>query len=713
MRYILILFIFLSLGSFANTYVVTNTHDSGPGSLRYMIAQGSDGDTVALSPQLLWNGSDTIHLYSPIEAGYSLTIIGAMNATDTIHIDGGGNSSFLYNTWSYSYPRSYYLKNLSVLNCNNGGRFGGAIYLISEGEVVVESCTFVNCKVDSFVEQNQRFFINGGALFIRESVTSRIEDCRFVGCQAANGGALHVGALDSIVIKGCDFIENEALFTGGAVNVSQSQSGDADVSIENCSFLRNISNTIDHKHFAYGGALLIVSDSAYIGNTSFIDNVVAEFHPQDPSDFSEGGAIVSHTRRLTCESLYFANNNAEIGGAMWIFGGIDITNSTFENNTAGWMGGGAYFRITGYDSQVRNCTFTRNSAVVGGALGGYDNYGASESLDITNCTFYENHSDSTAAALYLHQTLMSNLSGCLFVENTSQFGPGVVSNGYMSSGGFNAFEGVPSFGVASDRTGVTKQDAALNPLVLSSGNTPTMRPSKSSVLIDVGNPNDTSYCQDGPILGVRDIGATEGAIIVIDSVLLCDSVQWWGDTYYEQGVYREEAISSSGLDSIGILYAYDLESSLLNINGTLTVPSMPSATYQWIRCNSSGIPIVVGQTSSTFRPTSNGVYAVVITMGNCTDTSDCYPYREVSLEEQIPHFKIFPNPATYEVVIESEFQRISHVRLYSVLGRIVMVKADRGNRVILDVSSLEPGVWICEITSVDGDRRSEKIIISR
>ncbi|MDR9398661.1 MAG: hypothetical protein RI562_06330, partial [Salibacter sp.] len=93
---------------------------------------------------------------------------------------------------------------------------------------------------------------------------------------------------------------------------------------------------------------------------------------------------------------------------------------------------------------------------------------------------------------------------------------------------------------------------------------------------------------------------------------------------------------------------YDLDVSITNLTPTL-IANLSGATYQWIDCD-NGQP-VDGATSDTFTPEDNGSYAVVITSGNCTDTSRCVEVLNTSTEDLIGgenSFKIYPNPTRGE-----------------------------------------------------------------
>jgi hypothetical protein len=59
-----------------------------------------------------------------------------------------------------------------------------------------------------------------------------------------------------------------------------------------------------------------------------------------------------------------------------------------------------------------------------------------------------------------------------------------------------------------------------------------------------------------------------------------------------------------------------------NNSGILMAVIQAGAAYQWINCDNNNTPIT-GATGSAFTPTVSGNYALMVTIGDCSDTSDC------------------------------------------------------------------------------------------
>ena len=65
--------------------------------------------------------------------------------------------------------------------------------------------------------------------------------------------------------------------------------------------------------------------------------------------------------------------------------------------------------------------------------------------------------------------------------------------------------------------------------------------------------------------------------------------------------------------------------------------------------------------------------------------------------QEIPNFKLYPNPAYSDVVyISSEYNDTKVITVYDVLGEIVLT--DRISTNTLNISRLVPGVYVLQVT---------------
>jgi len=132
-------------------------------------------------------------------------------------------------------------------------------------------------------------------------------------------------------------------------------------------------------------------------------------------------------------------------------------------------------------------------------------------------------------------------------------------------------------------------------------------------------------------------------------------------------------------------------------DGTLTCET--SGTYQWINCE--GNTHVDGETGSTFTPGTSGDYAVILTQGACSDTSECYSVTVSGMgkEEQTQVYRVYPNPAKNYVTIDMASEQADvRIKVYDVTGNLLqMEERDRLTKTRLDITEFKSGLYMIQI----------------
>lgn len=144
------------------------------------------------------------------------------------------------------------------------------------------------------------------------------------------------------------------------------------------------------------------------------------------------------------------------------------------------------------------------------------------------------------------------------------------------------------------------------------------------------------------------------------------------------------------------------------LDGVTLTSDITGDSYQWINCESN-TPIV-GATSANYTATANGSYAVIVTDGPCTDTSDCADVTTVSTTTLIiDKLKLYPNPTrdgffnlTFDGVINS-------ITVLDMLGREVPVDADITTGSV-DASMLNNGRYMVRVETNKGTKVTEIIV---
>jgi hypothetical protein len=147
-----------------------------------------------------------------------------------------------------------------------------------------------------------------------------------------------------------------------------------------------------------------------------------------------------------------------------------------------------------------------------------------------------------------------------------------------------------------------------------------------------------------------------------------------------------------------------IDNSVTLTNGVELEAVAIGYSYQWIDCD-NGNASISGEINQQFIATANGNYAVEISNGTCTVTSDCIEISEASLlEDQIENlFSVYPNPTFDDVTFElNETNTLSHILIKDAAGRTVKF-IDVDMDVFMYSINLEgkSGIYLVELVSMD------------
>ena len=118
----------------------------------------------------------------------------------------------------------------------------------------------------------------------------------------------------------------------------------------------------------------------------------------------DGGAIYcDDTSTLTLTDVVVSNNEAYVGGALWSACSLDISNSTFSDNTAD-SDAGAIFVDDG-TMAISKSTFSGNKTTSGDAGAVYDDSGSPDA-SISESVFSGNTSAGDAGALFVYADML-------------------------------------------------------------------------------------------------------------------------------------------------------------------------------------------------------------------------------------------------------------------------------------------------------------------
>ena len=366
-----------------------------------VIQRGSSYGTITLE--------DNVSLF----LGKSMTIrdlsfSGRSGGRKHVWYDGSGNieeiGSYGGAVLSNAHTKFYdclFTGNSSIVN-------GGAIasfYSLYPGprfenydiSLLLDGCSFSSNSVSNY---------DGGAVYA-DGGNNTIKNCSFSNNSAGNyGGCGGAVALNNGTIDHSSFSNNRAV-NGGAVGISFSQER---IDVKDSTFEENEADN-------YGGAFYSVGPT-FISNSTFTNN---------RADYG-GGVSHAGTMEAALDDIISIE--------------LSVSGGAFENNEATYYGGGIYlanYESFGYPDEfmavsaigeVTNVTFANNSADIGGAI--YTN----GTMSIVNCRFSGNQANSYGGAIANFGSL--SLTDTIFeTDRDTVYNAGSITiNGIVSSRAF-------------------------------------------------------------------------------------------------------------------------------------------------------------------------------------------------------------------------------------------------------------------------------------
>ena len=222
--------------------------------------------------------------------------------------------------------------------------------------------------------------------------------------------------------------------------------------------------------------------------------------------------------------------------------------------------------------------------------------------------------------------------------------------------------------------------------------------------------NNTDFDFNAGVYNVMVQGEWDAFVLKIDNCVntstndvinSCTPVTWIdGNTYTVSNFTATDTFSNvGGCDSVVNLHLTitSIDTSIIKTGSTLT-SNATGVMYQWVDCGTGFAPLV-GETNQSFTPVSNGTYAVVVSNSLCKDTSSCYSFTALALDNIVDnHISIFPNPSNGQVTILTD--KPLTLRLYNHIGQLVFVKEMNHPQTTntIDLNNLSKGLYLYELS---------------
>jgi hypothetical protein len=388
----------LEIRALLSTILVTNTSDSGSGSLRQAIIDAPSGSTIAFANSLR---GQTITLTSgDLAINQSLNINGP--GASELAVSGGGSSQ----VFAVAAGTDVTISGLSITDGFSCAGLGGGI--VNAGNLTLKNADVFGNVAESDAAEGGGIANTGTLTLQNTQVTgnqaiSEISDAEGGGIENATGATLL--AIQSVIANNQALIVPPAgtqaiggLAQGGGINSDIAGS----VTLRDCTVSGNsaLGGSVPYDAvlqysagWAFAGAIYSTGTLNITGST--IDNNLAQ-GGDSPSvgGISAGGAIVlatSTSNGLTVASTLnmtdtTLDNNQSVGGT---------TSATAAVSFAGTATGGAISSAEGSSIEIAGSSFEDNQALGGGggqgsATGGAIASGDSILFTISNSTFVGN-----------------------------------------------------------------------------------------------------------------------------------------------------------------------------------------------------------------------------------------------------------------------------------------------------------------------------------
>jgi parallel beta-helix repeat protein len=381
-----------------STLTVSNTDDTGSGSLRAAVAQANTdggGDTIAFSS--LFNTPQTITLLSgELElTGSSTTTINGPGA-NLLTINGGQGE---YRVFEVAAAATAAMSGVTITG--GSADYGGGV--ANSGTL-----TLTNVTISGNRANNVSGASGGAGLAAVAGATTTLVGCTITGnigggnINASSGAGIFNGGFSTLTMTDCLVSGNTASGEGGGVYT------DGTTTLTGCTISNNSSGT-------FGGGM------ANNGLTTLTNCTVSG------NSASSGGGGLANYDELTVTGCTIGGNAAGSGGGLFNSQDnvITVSDSTLSGNTVSGSGGGAY-NPSG-TLALSNCTIADNSA--GGNGAGLAN-GSPSGPPVLAITRSNSGAGSFSAQ---DQGPAMSLMNCTITGNTAYAGAGgVASYGMLS-----------------------------------------------------------------------------------------------------------------------------------------------------------------------------------------------------------------------------------------------------------------------------------------
>jgi ELWxxDGT repeat protein len=179
-----------------------------------------------------------------------------------------------------------------------------------------------------------------------------------------------------------------------------------------------------------------------------------------------------------------------------------------------------------------------------------------------------------------------------------------------------------------------------------------------------------------------------------------------GTVYNTEGTYNIvdiiPSVACPGADStisIELTIVDDISTAVVVFSPVL-VAQQSGADYQWLDCDNGYAP-VPGATDQDFLPAVTGNYACEVTLGLCSDTTNCnYVVVDTGIgfeSDLLNQMTVYPNPVSGILTVEIPGITKAWLSVTNTAGQVVLNAVAEDDSTLLDLSTLSPGIYFLQV----------------
>ena len=469
--------------------VVTNTNDSGAGSLRQAVIYTNNSSALNTVDLSAFTPNQTITLNSELNITDTVTISGPTIGDAGSLILDGNNSTRIINatTFPNNSGKTVTLENITLQNGNYVGTAtgpdaqGGAAIAVKNADLTLNNTLISNNKTTGYHDDGGGIFVRNGNAVITQSVISG----NSTEGHSAQGGGMRVQG---------DLTLTDSTVSGNSTTGSNAQGGGFHVYLGYVSLNQStVSGNSTTGSRADGGGFY-----ANYGYVSLNQSTVSG--NSTTGSFADGGGFYFYNGNVTLTQSTVSGNSttgfSAEGGGFYVFdGNVSLNQSTISHNTANSAGAGIYF-----DGHAYGVTKIIN-------------------LNLNNTVLSNNRSNQLASNLILSLKETDDLNGNIgnIILNVN------ANHNLLGTDVIARINNDSDANLVTNTATIENDNPGLGPLQNNGGPTLTKAPISGSLVINAGSntiANNQGFMEDQRGLGFPriadttvDIGAVEAPIL--------------------------------------------------------------------------------------------------------------------------------------------------------------------------------------------------------